>query len=238
MKKTVLLALLTMTMVGCKDKENKDGDSTKPSATEQTVTECEVTSSEGFKNLPVDCQNNELIRGLLCAEEQDRVAWLQSNGQKICTQNLYECIEPIHRIKNADTFEVFAGAHPENKVKIKYYEIPWKKIKETLAGVSCYEAYLSFDAATDKLELKKVKDFTTETSCYSLPFLISLEQLYQLKDTDTLYFTKAKVDVTINQQSTAMEKIIFKIGKDNLEAAYYDLSDFPGLLGYYFPIGL
>jgi len=134
----------------------------------------------------------------------------------------------LHDIKDAETFEKFAKAHTENSNSIRYYDKPWKEIKETIANDSCYNSYVSFDRTSTTLKLKKVSLFSTDETCYSIPFFLNLEKKYELTDNDTIHFTKAMINVKVENGEKVKEKVIFKITKKGMEAGYYDLSDFPG----------
>lgn len=208
MKKTVLIILFSVAIIGCKK--------------EKIYTSC-----------------NPLVDDLLKQEgDSAKQDWIKKNGAKLCALDLQDCILSMHDIKDAETFEKFAKAHTENSNTIRYYDKPWKEIKEAIANDSCYNSYVSFDMSSTTLKLKKVSLFSTNETCYSIPFFLNLEKKYELTDNDTIHFTKAIIDVNITNGSKKMEKVIFKITKNGMEAGYYDLSDFPGILDYIVPSGI
>jgi len=213
MKKTVLIMLFSVAIIGCKKEKQVDDSS------ENIQVEAKIDSL---------C-NNTLVEELLKQEgDSAKQDWLKKHGAELCALDLQDCMLSLHDIKDAETFEKFAKAHTENSNSIRYYDKPWKEIKETIANDSCYNSYVSFDRTSTTLKLKKVSLFSTDETCYSIPFFLNLEKKYELTDNDTIHFTKAMINVKVENGEKVKEKVIFKITKKGMEAGYYDLSDFPG----------
>ncbi len=216
MKKTVLIMLFSMAVIGCKKEKQVENSA----------------ESDQFKTKIDTLCNNALVDELLKQEgDSAKQDWLKQHGAQLCALDLQDCMLSLHDIKDAETFKKFANAHPENGTTIRYYDKTWKEIKDAIANDSCYNSYISFDRASTTLKLKKVSLFSTDETCYSIPFFMNLEKKYKLNENDIIHFTKAMINVKIENGEKVKEKVIFKITKNGLDAGYYDLSDFPGGTG-------
>lgn len=235
MKKVSFLLFLFLSIAGCK--ENPAAEE-KPIAVEaETKTgpdaECMKKIEKASKILPPECAENDFIREFLCLDGEGRVKWLKENGHKICDGNLYECIQAFHVIKDEETFNTMARGNQNNPTKIT-----WGTIESVIKGVKCYEKYLGFDISGDDIKLKLVDDFTTEETCYSIPFLKGVQSKHKLDKDDKISFVKAIIPVTMGGATKDQQKIIFKIQKGTTNFYFYDLSDFPGTLPFYVPCGI
>lgn len=216
MKKTVLIMLFSVAIIGCKKEKPIDG------------------SGENIQTdaIPEKVCDNDLVTELYnLKNDSARQDWLKQHGAELCALDLQDCILSLHDIEDAETFKKFANAHQENSTTIRYYDKTWKQIKDVIANDSCYDSYVSFDITSPTLDLKKVGLFSSEATCYSIPFFKGLEKKYKLAENDTIHFTKAIINVKIENGEKEKEKVIFKITKNGMEVGYYDLSDFPGATG-------
>lgn len=231
MKKTVLFLFLSLVVLGCKkSNDQKVIEKTDP---------CIKIKKKASELLSPSCANNPTLLEFLCLKKvEDQVDWLKINGHKICDESLYECIDSLHAI-DENKFSTFAKKHPSNASKIEYKEKTWGEIFDKIKDVKCYDQYLGFDLSGTDIKLKLVNQFTTDETCYSIPFLKGIQLKHSLKPDAILYFTKAMIPSHEGTTTIDKEKVIFKLSNTNLSPGFYDLSDFPGAVkGENHPFGL
>ncbi|MCY1479069.1 hypothetical protein D3C87_298250 [compost metagenome] len=240
MKKVPFLLFLFLSIAGCKEKpvtEEKPITVEAESETGPNV-ECDKKIKKASEMLSPLCAENEIIKELLCLDYVKQIEWLKKNGDKICDNNLQECIEAFHIIEDEEVFNRMAMGNISNSTKIIFVEKTWGEIENVIKEVKCYEEYLTFDVSGNDIKLKLTTDFTTKGTCYSIPFLRGIQSRHKLGINDKFYFTKALIPVTMSGRATNEQKIIFKIQKGGADFYFYDLSDFPGFDKFIVPCGI
>ena len=143
----------------------------------------------------------------------EKIKWLQKNGHNVCEPGMSQALEDIHRIKPS-----YNVTRPTSGI----FSIGWGDLKKFI-GNGMYNAYLSFekDVNGNIIDIKLVRQFTINVSCYSFPLLRNIATVHKLKDED--YFEFFSVELR------GMMTIAIGInGVNGLN--YYDYSDEPGLV--------
>lgn len=145
MKKTVLMALLTMVMVGCKEeyKVQKTDDSRQ-------------VMGMGLTSDCLDFKEYDALQDL-----QDKTEWLKKNGQNVCENTLYEKVKEAHFIQPGKL----------QTLSNKTIQKTWDEVNKQTSGFSLYEKYISFKidpVTSDVIDIILVDEFTNKVPCYSL----------------------------------------------------------------------
>jgi hypothetical protein len=150
MKKTVLIACLTLTMIGCK----KD----KPVSIDNGVEQDQMKT----KNMCIDFTDYDKLN-----EASERAKWLKQNGKDICPDTIDLRVRKDHEILP----ESFLAR--SNKTLQK----TWKELDSMTNKFAVYEKYVSFkiNPTTKEIEdVMLVDEFTNAVPCYSLALLRSI----------------------------------------------------------------
>jgi hypothetical protein len=209
MKKLVLVAaVLFLALTACKKKED-------PALLKAAPEQGEV-----------DCSKNETMKELNDLKNVPEVLdWLKEHGERICSENLYLCIEERHVIEQED-FDNYVSDHPDNHPVEKSYTMTWGDISTFIKenDMACYSKFVGFTFNKDEVSLKSV-NFTASESCYSVPLLRGIADRHNLGNSDSLTFVKAMLPDP-SKPTDKIEKVLIKyVG--SASTSYYDLSDDP-----------
>jgi len=151
------------------------------------------------------------------------IDWFSKNYHCVCSDVLYGRIEGLHRITEADFFEMAIGFW-RTKEEIDYQPMLWTAISKLFKDTDCYNIYLTFEyeqttRTVSDIKMKTIPKFTTEYPCYSIPLFRSILKNIKPDKDDSFLFTKG---IAANDRIS----IIFKI-KTNTGIYYYDITDNP-----------
>ena len=181
MKKTVLMALFTVVIIGCNDKQ-------------AMMTIAEEHENDLAAEDSVTCIGFEEYDQL--NDTAKKAEWLRLKGADICPDILYSRVENDHLIKNY-RLNSARGAAPLKK--------SWKDIDTMTSQLSAYQKYVGFDIDPVTKEVKDVKlidKFTNATPCYSVALFRSLAKRYG--DHITFEFAVG----TVNSKETVIINVI------------------------------
>ena len=187
MKKTVLMALLTIAIMGCKKSEGQASSKIEEVAT----TQCETSLSEYLK-IPV-------------LNVKERAEWLKLKGKEVYPAILFKFVFDEHLL----TPGTYQRETQEYGQQIPL-EMTWKNIKSNFKE-HYYDKYVSFkEVDGGRLELVLVDEFSTDyVSCYSIPLFLSIADKLQLDDDDeSTIFEFSKTNM---HKSKIKTYVIFKV---------------------------
>ena len=170
MKKTVLMTLFTLVVMGCKEKSTEATASIDEVNKVTVENKCE-TSFEEFENIP----------------EEDilaRVEWLDKKSGNICKSSLFKYSFHSHKLLEGE-YQTGVARYGRSQTPLI---MTWKEIRNIIKDTTranYYKNYITFNQLeNDKLEMTLTKKFTRDSTCYSIPLFLSIADSLKINDDD------------------------------------------------------
>ncbi|GAA4764460.1 MULTISPECIES: hypothetical protein [Flavobacterium] len=191
MKKTVLMALFTMVMVGCKEESKKE----------------EIIEAETQKVVGLGC-SSDLSEYEAKPNVQEQAKWLRDNGAKVCKKDLYPYILKEHGLKSQEYEDLRIGYGTQEPLKLK-----WKDIRAKIDG-HFYDKYVGFkDEIDGSFSLELIDAYTEKRCCYSIPLFWSIADTLNLGADNTTVFEFIRTKKTESP-------IVFRVSGTGFEMNY------------------
>lgn len=187
MKTTLTILIVLLSIVGCKNEENKKSDN--------TVLKDSIATKE--KNDCIDFTDYDLIDPTQTAV---KVEWLKENGAQICPDLLGKKVEVDHVVTD-DT--LFGTMYESNKPTTSY---SWNEIKSIIGSDTFYSNWINCTINSNEEVTLSMGDFTTSNSCYSIPLFDRIASKLTSAEYDDKIF-EFKINTTTN-------KVVFTV-KEN-----------------------
>lgn len=211
MKKILLLLVMPLALIGCKQKSAETTDGKDTIATDTVVADT-VTAVKSFAKIAgPECEFFSGVRGL---DSRSQLQWLKDNAEDICDKEDYlECLVNYHLITEVqfnDAIEDFWGTNTPVYTTFDYDDF-------TKDGCD-FDKFFVFKANTSNVISYELKTFDISGFNYSKPFFKGIPLVFtSVVATSDLKFTQGKIGT--------QNVIIFKI--DGVTDAYFDFSQHP-----------
>lgn len=156
---------------------------------------------------------------------------LREKDDSICPLISKMNIDKLHAIDTAKYNKYLKNfyGNKANYGNIRHQPIKWSQFKDSVKG-KCYDKYIAFDCDfkntnnNDEINIITIDTFSLKQACYSKALFKSLEKKYNVVDTTSFYFSKAKNDNGDNI-------IIFTINDSRgIPMVFEDLSQNPTII--------
>lgn len=189
MKKTVLMAFLTVVMAGCKE-ESKN----------EAITEAEIQKVAGLDCI-ADLSEYEAKPNV-----EEKAKWLREKGEKVCKDVLYASVLKDHLLPKGDYLRRRIEDYP-NQIPLK---LNWKTIHDSIEG-HFYDKYVGFDISKNNVvSIKLIDEFLPNGGSYSIPLFLALADKLGLPDNDEK--TSFEFILTKDEKSPVIFKVIDQEG--------------------------
>lgn len=181
MKKTVIIALMTVTLISCNKKESK-------SETLNTDKEVLIDACIGLKDY------RKLGDNLKKAE------WLKEKGDSVCKDTLYKEMFKEHKLSSIEYEKYKKEFGDQTPLKMK-----WNTIKDIIRN-HFYDKYVGFNVNNKEItSINLIPGYLEKGGSYSIPLFLSIADSLKLKDNDT------ETEFEFIQTKESISPIIFKV---------------------------
>ncbi len=205
-----------------------------------------INSFETLKNrITCPITNNCSSQILIFHNSTEQINWLKENYHNICECDLYNQVFAAHEITEKRFKELFSQGNYDKSENLdnaiynnkNFKGINWEDLKAYTGITNKYDAYLFFkvingDTTDNDLsndyELKPIlqSDFSSLRTCYSLPFLLSIEYVLNYQKVKPLVKEMTKFYFYLVDDTVGREKLIFKVEVGSV-TYFFDISDDP-----------
>ena len=197
MRKTLLITLFTLVVIGCKEKSTNDEATTNEVNKLTFENKCK-TSFEEFEKIPE-------------ADISTRVLWLYNNGPDICKKNLFEYTFCSHQLPKGQ-YPIYVSRYGRNQIPLL---MTWKEIRSIIKDTTranYYKYYITFNQTeNDELKMILTKKFTQKSTCYSIPLFLSIADSLDINDNDEKAIFEFSKSIPNNKKIKTNPYIIFKV---------------------------
>lgn len=181
MKKTLLMAFLTVALISC---NKKDPNSKQLNNSEETLLDSCIGLKE-YRNIGEDIKKAE---------------WLKEKGDSVCKDTLYKEMFKEHALSSTEYDKYKKEFGNQTPLKMK-----WNTIKDTIRN-HFYDKYVGFNTKDKEItSIYLIPGYLEKGGSYSIPLFLSIADSLKLKDDDTT------TEFEFIQTKESTSPIIFKV---------------------------